>query len=129
MDTEDKEEPFDNVDEKTFEKLFNEPEPKSEAEKAKRAKALKANEAEIKKTNRAYEAGNDTWYDHLNKFDDLPKGEFLKDKTGASSFARGRGLLEPLEEERVDEESERYFDQFRYSRDTVPTSYSSVDQG
>merc|ERR1712241_1217225 len=58
-----------------------------------------------------------------------PKDEFVKDKTGANDIVTGRGLLEPLEEERVDEESERYFDQFRYSRDTVPASYSSVDRG
>ena len=42
----------------------------------------------------------------------------------------GRGLLHPSDPaDRIDEVSERYFDQFRYSRADVPTSYSSVDEG
>merc|ERR1712198_681486 len=41
----------------------------------------------------------------------------------------GTGLLEPLEEERVDEKSEQYFDQFRFTRSSVPNSYSSVEKG
>ena len=39
------------------------------------------------------------------------------------------GRLDPAPEDRYDEESERYFDQFRYSRSTVPASYSAVDAG
>ena len=38
--------------------------------------------------------------------------------------------VEPTKEERVDEASERYFDQFRsINRGYVPASYSSVDYG
>merc|ERR550539_272208 len=130
VDMGDKEEVFDDVDEGTFDDLFDLPPPQNEAEMKKRTKALKLNEAEIKKTNKAYEEGKDSWFDKLNDFEDLPGKEFIKSKTGATDgIVQGRGLLEPLEEERVDEESERYFDQFRYSRDAVPASYSSVDQG
>jgi len=39
------------------------------------------------------------------------------------------GRLDPAPEDRYDEESERYFDQFRYSRSAVPASYSAVDAG
>merc|ERR1712042_317029 len=41
----------------------------------------------------------------------------------------GRGLIAPPVNEAFDEESERYFDQYRYSRASVPSSYSSVDKG
>merc|ERR1712198_303126 len=41
----------------------------------------------------------------------------------------GRGLIAPPVNEAFDEESERYFDQYRYSRASIPSSYSSVDEG
>ena len=58
--------------------------------------------------------------------------EFESEKTGAQIPSRrsfGRGLLEPLPEERVDPRSERYFNRFRYSRAAAPAAYSSVDLG
>merc|ERR1711962_1231958 len=78
-----------------------------------------------------FEAGEKTWFDGINEFADLPEDEFLQQKTGLmSNFTlMGRGFLEPYPEERVHEESERYFDQFRYSRASVPSSYSSKDLG
>ena len=39
------------------------------------------------------------------------------------------GRIDPNPEDKYDEESERYFDQFRDSRPTVPASYSSVAKG
>ena len=39
------------------------------------------------------------------------------------------GRVDPAPEDRYDPESERYFDQFRYSRSEVPASYSAVDAG
>ena len=92
---------------------------------------MKKNEEEIKEVNEEYEEGKIGWYDGVNEFSDLTDEEFLAEKTGAripEEYARG--LLEPAEEERVDEASERYFDQFRYiNRGYVPASYSSVDYG
>merc|ERR1719318_2339836 len=52
--------------------------------------------------------------------------EFDKQRTGLRDEEYSRGLF-PLNE--TDEESERYFDQFRYSRESVPDSFSSVDNG
>ena len=40
-----------------------------------------------------------------------------------------RGRIDPAPEDRYNAESERYFDQFRYSRAAVPDSYSAVDAG
>merc|ERR1711955_77942 len=48
---------------------------------------------------------------------------------GKTGIVEGRGLIEPPTNERVHEESERYFDQFRYGRASAPESYSSADQG
>merc|ERR1719309_1772803 len=50
----------------------------------------------------------------------LPTDEFLKEKTG---------MLIPLPEERYDEESERYFAEFRLRRQSAPSEYSAVKEG
>ena len=125
-------------------------------EKKARNDALKENEKEIKEVNQKYQRGEISWFDGVNEFADLPNDKFLATKTGANVPKQygyghgrglladlvdmpgkikiptqyGRGLLEPTEEERVDEASERYFDQFRsINRASVPSSYSSVDNG
>ena len=125
----DLEEPLDDIDEKEFEEYFHLDPVDDPEEFKRRSDALKANEATIKKTNKEYEAGEKTWFDKLNDFADLPEDEFAAEKTGANDIVSGRGLLAPSEEEREDEESERYFDTFRYNRASVPDSYSSVDRG
>merc|ERR1712198_483563 len=45
------------------------------------------------------------------------------------NIEQGRGLIPPPVNEAFNEESERYFDKYRYSRAAVPSSYSSVDEG
>merc|ERR1712168_905893 len=124
-------EPLDNIDEKEFEEYFHLDPVEDPEEFQRREAALRRNEEEIKKVNKELQAGEKTWFDAINEFADLPEDEFLRQKTGLmSTFTlMGRGLLEPSPEERVDEESERYFDQFRYSRASVPSSYSSKDLG
>merc|ERR1712107_344116 len=124
-------EPLDNIDEKEFEEYFHLDPVEDPEEFQRREAALRKNEEEIKKVNKEFQAGEKTWFGAINEFADLPEDEFLRQKTGLmSNFTlMGRGLLEPSPEERVDEESERYFDQFRYSRASVPSSYSSKDLG
>ena len=122
--------PEDDLDEDTFEEYFHLDPVTDPEEHQRREEALKENEALIKENNEMYMAGFQTWWDEVNEFDDLPEDEFESEKTGATNGSMyGRGLLQPTEEERVDERSERYFDQFRYSRAVVPNSYSSVDLG
>merc|ERR1711973_438077 len=41
----------------------------------------------------------------------------------------GTGLLDPPDDEKVDEASEQYFNHFRSLRSSVPASYSSVEKG
>merc|ERR550532_760141 len=122
--------PEDNLNEDEFEEYFHLPVVTDPEEHERREEALKENEALIKENNEKYMEGIVSWWDAVNEFADLPTDEFEQQKTGASNGSLyGRGLLQPSEEERVDERSERYFDRFRYSRAAVPSSYSSVDLG
>merc|ERR1711915_192549 len=70
------------------------------------------------------------------EFSDLPEDEFCKQKTRmhkperpwGSPFQRSTGLqLPPFQ--RVDEASEICFNQFRYSRSSVPDSYNALSDG
>jgi len=122
--------PEDNLNEDEFEEYFHLPLVTDPEEHERREEALKENEALIKENNEKYMEGIVSWWDAVNEFADLPADEFEEQKTGATDGVfYGRGLLQPSEEERVDERSERYFDRFRYSRAAVPSSYSSVDLG
>ena len=87
-------------------------------EKEKRAAALKQHEKEVLENNEAFLAGNQTWWDQINEFSDLPDDEFLASHTGLI-----KGPFTP------DPESESFFEAVRYSRETVPASYNSVTLG
>ena len=127
--------PLDNLDEAAFEKYFGLDPVEDAAEFARREQALAENEAEIKKVNAEFVEGEVSWFDGVNEFSDLPADEFLAEKTGAvmpssnDTTTYGRGLLMPTKEQEVDEMSERYFDEVRMDRSSVPESYSSVAQG
>ena len=95
--------PMDDIDEKEFEEYFHLDPVDDKKELKRRNKALKANEAIIKETNKAYQAGEKTWFDRVNDFADLPDDEFLAEKTGAHDIESGRGLLEPSAEQSIDE--------------------------
>jgi len=121
--------PLDELDEKEFEEYFHLDPVDDPEEFKRRSEALKANEAIIKRTNQEFEAGEKTWSDSINEFSDLPEDEFLAEKTGVNDIEEGRGLIAPPKDQIEDEVSERYFDKFRYSRASIPESYSSVDRG
>jgi len=120
--------PNDNLDEDEFLSEFGEV-IEDPAEIEKRAKALKKHEEEVKRINREYIEGKSQFFEKINPYSDLPDDEFRKERTGViitPQYSRGV-LIANLSE--VDEESERYFDQFRFSRESVPSSYSSVENG
>jgi len=121
-----------NLNEHEFEQMFNQEymENIDKEEYEKRSKALKKNEEDVRKENEEFLEGKKDWFSRINSFDDLPDDEFVQDLTGAiEPEGWGRGLLDPLPEDRVDPESERYFDQFRTSRASPPRSFSSVQNG
>jgi len=107
-----------DMDELEFEEFFGLPHVTDPEEFAKRQNALKANEEEIRKTNKEFAEGKKTWYDNLNDFSDLSKEEFLEQKTG---------LIDDDGSEGTSHESMRYF--ARMKRSTVPDQYDAVAEG
>ena len=122
--------PEDNLNEEEFEEYFHLEPVDDPVEELKREEALVENENIIKETNQKFLDGEITWWDGVNEFADLPEDEFEAEKTGAV-IPKGRGLLEPLPEQRVDANSEAYFASFRagLERAGAPAAYSSVDLG
>merc|ERR1719290_237375 len=120
--------PFGHLEEDEFLEVFDLPPIDDPEEKIRRAETLKKHEQEVLENNEAFLAGNQTWFDEINEFSDLTDDQFEANHTGVfvdQEYARG--LYDtPLP---YDEESERFFDGYRYSRSTVPASYNSVSLG
>merc|ERR1712080_529717 len=125
--------PNDTLGEKDFEEKFNKEHRENfdVEEYQRRKEALKENEEMVKEENKKFEEGKSSWFDKINEDSDLPEDEFEKEKGGLimPETQFGRGLLEPLPENRVDQESERYFESVRSLNRAVPSSYSSVALG
>ena len=93
-------------------------------EKAKHEKALKESQEIVKKANEAYARGEQSWYDEINEFADIPDDEFVATHTGV--------LPDPDETLLFDNTSEQFFNQYRHGRkkrQAVPESYNSVTEG
>ena len=119
----------DELSEEAFEMQFGEDPIDDPEEMERRAEALKEREEEIKEENEEFLEGEKEWFDKIDEYSDLPEDEFEAERTGdADDNTYARGLLTP-EIVPVDEESERYFDTFRYSRSEAPSQYNSVDLG
>eukprot|EP00091_Calanus_sinicus_P019505 TRINITY_DN4921_c0_g1_i1.p1 TRINITY_DN4921_c0_g1~~TRINITY_DN4921_c0_g1_i1.p1 ORF type:complete len:544 (-),score=125.89 TRINITY_DN4921_c0_g1_i1:96-1598(-) len=119
----------DDIGEDDFRSQFGLDQIDDPGQKAEERKALKENEEIVKWVNKEYVEGKVDWYDRLNDMADLTDEEFVKEKTGLRMRRRfGRGLLLMADDDR-DERSEKCFDQFRYSRARVPSSYNSVKKG
>merc|ERR1719412_2348933 len=120
--------PYGSLDEDEFLEQFHKPPVDDPEEKIRRAETLKKHEQEVLENNEAFLAGNQTWFDEINEFSDLTDDQFEANHTGVfvdQEYARG--LYDtPLP---YDEESERFFDEYRYSRSTVPASFNSVTLG
>merc|ERR1712227_757556 len=125
-------EEMDNDDELTeeeFEAQFGEEPVDDPDEMARRAETLKEEEV-VKERDIEYLDGEIEWYEKIGPYSDLPEDEFEAERTGSKVPRYARGLINPEPgQEPVDEASERYFDTFRYSRGSAPSSYSSVDLG
>ena len=66
-----------------FDEDFNKPKITDPEEEAKHEKALKEDEADVKKEIKEFVEGKKTWEDEVNKFADIPAEEFKKDEEGA----------------------------------------------
>merc|ERR1712088_942562 len=109
-----------DLSEDEFLEEFHLPPVDDPVEKAKRAEALHQHQLEVQEVNEAFFAGNKTWFDAINEFSDIPDDEFIETHTG---------LLEDSESRRYDEKSEKFFDAYRYSRQSMPASHNSVSLG
>ena len=108
------------LSEDEFLEVFHLPPINNITEKQKRAKTLKEHQEQVLEINKAYLAGNITWFEETNEFSDLPDDEFVATYTG---------LIGDSEED-IDLESERFYESYRrHKRSTAPSSYSSVDLG
>jgi hypothetical protein len=73
-------------------------------------------------------------YDAVNKLANIPTDKLEAEKTGLlvppplKKYSLGL-LMPPPDQRPYHNDSERYFDRYRYSRLEVPDSYSSVAQG
>ena len=110
---------MDNISLEEFETHFGHEHVTEPEEKTRRAAALKEHQEVVRRANEAYARGEQTWYDEVNEFSDIPDEDFIASHTGAWSTAN---LTE-------DEASERFYDGYRYSRAAVPASYSAVTEG
>ena len=111
--------PFGSLAEDDFLKAFNLPSIFDTEEKNKRSEALKQHQHDVMEANKLYLNGPQSWFARTYSFSDLPDDEFK------ASFT---GLLEGLTDG-PDDESEEFYAQYKYTRASVPASYSSVDLG
>merc|ERR1719356_889418 len=84
--------PFGELTEDEFLELFDKTKSDDPEEMKKRANALKKHEKEVLENNEAFLAGNQTWFDEINEYSDLPDDEFEANHTGAHDdmeYARG----------------------------------------
>jgi len=125
---------LDDVSLEEFEEHFGQEQVTDPEEKEAREEALREHEEMVKEANEAFALGEQTWYDEINEYSDLPDTEFEANHTGllmnitdTANQTFFSGWLDiPLP---YDEESERLFDSYRLSRAAVPASYSAVTAG
>merc|ERR1719244_596657 len=72
----------DNLDEDEFEELFDVEKADNPREEARRRRALKHNEYKIKRENEDFIEGKKAYWSQVYDFDNLPRDEFRKKKTG-----------------------------------------------
>ena len=73
---------FLDLSEDQFLDVFNLPAVEDPEENKRRAQALKQHQQEVLENNEAYLAGNQTWFDEINEYSDLPEDEFEANHTG-----------------------------------------------
>ena len=90
-------------------------------EKERRNKTLKENQQKVLDHNIAWLARDRTWMAATNEFSDIADEDFIVSNTGL--------LDDSVLDSKLNEESERFFNAYRYSRQEVPTYYNSTSKG
>ena len=73
---------FLDLTEDEFREVFGLPPVDDLEEKGKRAETLKEHQQDILENNKAYLAGERTWFEGINEFSDIPDDEFIATHTG-----------------------------------------------
>merc|ERR1712215_567986 len=106
-----------DMTEEEFLDFFGLPDIDDQEEKERRREVLKQHQDEVKEIHEKFANGEMDWDAGIYEFSDLPDEDFVTTHTG---------LLVNLTN---DPESDRFFNQLRMSRSTVPDSYSSKELG
>ena len=109
---------FLDLTEDKFLEVFHRPPVTDPKERLRRARALKEHQQEVLEHNKAYLAGQSTWFEGINEFSDIPDEEF---------FASHTGLIEEEEPEEPNRDSRVVIDEALLS--SLPASYDSVSLG
>ena len=73
---------LDDVSLEEFEEHFGQEQVTDPEEKEAREEALREHEEMVKEANEAFALGEQTWYDEINEYSDLPDTEFEANHTG-----------------------------------------------
>ena len=73
---------LDDVSLEEFDKHFGQDQITDPEEKEAREEALREHEEMVKEANEAFALGEQTWYDEINEYSDLPDSEFEANHTG-----------------------------------------------
>jgi len=114
--------------EEEFEEKFHLPKVTDPVEKARREKALAEAQEKIEQVNEDFRKGKKTWTEKLYEFSNLPKDEFVRQKTGDLGPEFGLEEVNPIGSEEDHEESD-FNKSDRTKRETLPASYDSVKLG
>merc|ERR1712215_50615 len=106
-----------DMTEEEFLDFFGLPDIDDQEEKERRREVLKQHQDEVKEIHEKFANGEMDWDAGIYEFSDLPDEDFVTTHTG---------LLGNLTN---NPESDRFFNQLRMSRSTVPDSYSSKELG
>merc|ERR1711953_1386117 len=107
---------FLDLTEDEFRKVFGLPQVDDLEEKGKRAETLKKHQQVILENNKAYLAGERTWFEGINEFSDIPDDEFIATHTGLiENPEQFNNETQPVLEESV--------------MSNLPASYDSVSLG
>ena len=106
---------FLGLTEDEFLNIFHLPEIDDPQEKMKRVKALKEHQQAVLENNKAYQAGERTWFEGINEFSIIPDDEFIATHTGLIEDTERLNETQPVLEESV--------------MSNLPASYDSVSLG
>ena len=113
--------PYGDLTHDGFLEVFDLPPIDDPEEEERRRKTLRENQQKVLEHNMAWLARSEAWIAATNEFSDIPDEDFIASNTGL--------LDDSVLDSKLNEESERFFNAFRYNRQKVPPYYNSISKG